>query len=162
MFKMPSYIKKIFIGSLASVVIASNYAKCVSLSIQECTIQPTINNSHPNEYTHGLYYYQSAVNLDWCVGTCNSFNELFSKVCVPNKTEDLIWSVFNMITGINESKTLTRYILCKCKCKFDDTKWNSNQKWNKDTCLWECKKHQIYEEYCIWNPSIFVIKMINI
>ena len=67
-----------------------------------------------------------------------------------------------MITEINESKTLTRYILCKCKCKFDDTKWNSNQKWNKDTCLWECKKHQIYEEDCIWNPSIFVIKMINI
>ena len=23
-----------------------------------------------------------------------------------------------MITGINESKTLTKYISCKCKCKF--------------------------------------------
>ena len=25
-----------------------------------------------------------------------------------------------MITGINESKTLTKHILCDCKCKFVD------------------------------------------
>ena len=24
-----------------------------------------------------------------------------------------------MTTGINESKTLTKHISCKCKCKFD-------------------------------------------
>ena len=33
---------------------------------------------------------------------------LSNKVCVPNKTEDLNLSVFNMITGINESKTLRK------------------------------------------------------
>ena len=32
------------------------------------------------------------------------------KVCVPKKTEDLNLSVFNIITGINESKTLTKHI----------------------------------------------------
>ena len=26
-----------------------------------------------------------------------------------------------MITGINESKRLTKYISCKCKCKFGET-----------------------------------------
>ena len=30
-----------------------------------------------------------------------------------------------MITGINESKALTKYILCKCKSKFDGRKCNS-------------------------------------
>ena len=35
-----------------------------------------------------------------------------------------------IITGINELKTLTKYISCKCKCKFDARKCNSNQKWN--------------------------------
>ena len=35
------------------------------------------------------------------------------------KIEDLNLSVFNTITGINESKTLTKHISCKCKCKFD-------------------------------------------
>ena len=36
-----------------------------------------------------------------------------------------------MITGINESKTLTKHVSCKCKCKFDGRKCNSNQKWNR-------------------------------
>ena len=38
------------------------------------------------------------------VGSCNTLNDLSKKVCVPNKTEDLSLSLFNMITGINESK----------------------------------------------------------
>ena len=38
-------------------------------------------------------------------------------VCVPNKTEDLNIHVYNIITGINESKALTRHTSCKCKCK---------------------------------------------
>ena len=32
-----------------------------------------------------------------------------------------------MTTGINESKTLTKHISCECKCKFDGTKFKSNQ-----------------------------------
>ena len=32
--------------------------------------------------------------------------------------QDLNLSVFNMITGINESKTLTWHISCECKCRF--------------------------------------------
>ena len=42
--------------------------------------------------------------------------------------------VFNMITKINPSKTLTTLISCKSKCKFDDIKFNSNQKWNNNKC----------------------------
>ena len=37
-----------------------------------------------------------------------------------------------MITGKNESKKLTKHISCKCECKFDSIKRNSNQKWNHD------------------------------
>ena len=83
--------------------------KCVSLSNQKCKIQPTLINLHPNEYTQGLRYYPFVVNLDRCVNRDrgNTLNELSNKVCVPNKTEDLNLSVFNMITEINESKTLT-------------------------------------------------------
>ena len=81
------------------------------------------------------------IKLDRCVGSCNILNHLSSKVCVPNKTEDLNLSVLNMITEINESKTLTKCIWyeCKCKCKFDGRKYNSNQKWNNNKCWCECK-----------------------
>ena len=66
--------------------------------------------------------------LNRCVGNCNTLNELSNKVCVTNKTEDLNLSMFNMITEINESKTLVKYVSCECKCKFDGRKCNSNQK----------------------------------
>ena len=39
---------------------------------------------------------------------------------VPSKPEGLNLSLFNMITGINELKTLTKHISYECKCKFDD------------------------------------------
>ena len=64
--------------------------------------QPSIINLHPNEYSQEFHYYPFAVKLDRCVGSCNTLNDLSNKVCVPNKTEDLNLSVFNMITGINE------------------------------------------------------------
>ena len=42
--------------------------------------------------------------------------------------------MFNLITGINELKTLTKHISRECKCKFDSRKYNLNQKWNNDKC----------------------------
>ena len=57
-----------------------------------------------------FHYYPFAVKLGRCVGSCNILNELSNKVYVPNKTEHLNLSVFNMITGINESKTLRKHI----------------------------------------------------
>ena len=120
-------IKEIFIGLLITIVNASNHTKFVSLSNQKCMIQPTLINFHPNEYSQELHYYSFAVKLDRCVKSCNNLNELSNKVCVPNKTEDLNLSMFNMITGINESRTLTKHISCKCNCRFDGRKCNSDQ-----------------------------------
>ena len=120
-------IKKIFIGLLSSIVNASNHTKCIFLSNGKCMIQPTLINLHPNEYSQEFHYYPFAVKLDRCVGSCNTLNDLSNKVCVPNKTEDLNLSVFNMITGINEPKTLTKHISCECKCKLDGRKCNSDQ-----------------------------------
>ena len=51
-----------------------------------------------------------------------------------------------MITGINESKTLTKDISCEYKCKLDQRKCNSNQWWNNNKCWCKCKKHHICEK----------------
>ena len=66
--------------------------------------------------------------------------------------QDLNLSVFNMITGINESKTLTWHISCECKCRFYGKKCNSNQWWNNDKCRCESKKIHICEKDYVWNP----------
>ena len=106
-------IKKMFIVLLSSIVNTSNHIKCVSLSNQKCEIQPTLINLHPNEYCQEFQYYPFLVKLDRCFGSCNTVIDLSNKVCIPNKTEKLNLTVFNMITGINESKTLTKCLSCE-------------------------------------------------
>ena len=68
-------------------------------------IQPTLTNLPPNEYSQEFHYYPFSVRLDRCSGCCNTLNGLSNNVCVPNNTEDSNLNVFNMIAGINESKT---------------------------------------------------------
>ena len=127
-------IRKMFTVLSSNIVNGSNHTKCVSLSNQKCITQPTLINLHPNEYSQEFHYYLFAVKLNRCVGSCNTLNDLYNKVCVPNKREDLNLSVFNIITGINESKTLTKHVSCKCKCRFDGRKCNSDQWWNNNKC----------------------------
>lgn len=70
------------------------------------------------------------VSLDICKGSCDTIDDLSSRICVPNKTEHVNPNVFNKITGIIDSKTLTKNFSCKCKSKVDSRKCSSNQKWN--------------------------------
>ena len=64
----------------------------------EMYLQPTLINLHLNEYSQEFQYYPFAVKLDSCVGSCNTFNGLSNKKCIPNKTEHLNLSVFNLNT----------------------------------------------------------------
>ena len=99
-----------FIGWSAGLFNTSNHIKCAFLSDQKCEIQPTLINIHLHEYSQELHYYLFTVKLDRCVGSCNTLNDSPNKICVPNKSEDSNLRVFDMITGINKSKTLT-YIM---------------------------------------------------
>ena len=49
--------------------------------------------------------------------------------------------LFNKITNKNEAKTLVKHITCDCKCKFNSTTCNSNQKWNNNKCQYECENY---------------------
>ena len=86
-----------------------------------------------------------------------------NKAYVPKRTEDLNLSMFNMITGTNESKTLTKHISCKCKCKFDGRKYNSNQSGITINVTVSAKniKYVKSEKYYAWNLHV-VAKMVNL
>ena len=113
-----------FIVILSNIVNGSNHTKCSSLNKPKRMIQPTLLKLHPNANSQEFHYYSFEVKIDRCVGSCNTLNDLSNKVCVTIKTEDLTPSMFNMITEMNESKTLTMLISGKCKCKFDERKCN--------------------------------------
>ena len=93
----------------------SNHTKCVSLNNQKS--KSTLINLHPNQCSQELHYYPIAVKLKNGFVSCNSLNVLCNKVWISNKTH-----VFNMITGKNKSKILTKDISCKNKCSFDKKK----------------------------------------
>ena len=76
--------------------------------------------------------------------------------------EDLNLSVFNIIAGINESKTLAKHISCKCKCRFDVIKCNSDQWRNNDKCRCDCKKRHVCEKIVFGILLHVVVKMENI
>ena len=155
-------IKKAFIellslsGSLASIVNASDHAKCLYLNNQQHITQPTLIKLHHNKYIQGLDSYPFAVNLDRRNESCNTLNDTSSRICVINKIKVVNLRIFKMITGINESKTLTKHISYKCICKFDTRKCSSNQKWNNDKCQCEYKNlaehHVCVKKVTFWNP----------
>ena len=111
---------------LTSIVSVSNHTKCIPLRNRKFMTQPAFINLHVREYSRDLHYCPFAFNLDRCTESCNTLDDLSSRVCAWNETEDLNVHVFNMITEINALKTLIKHISCKFKCKFDCKKCNSN------------------------------------
>ena len=132
MIKMFGFIKKMLLALLSSIVNVSTRTKRISLSNQKCKIQPTLINLHSNKFNQELQYDTFPVKLDRCGGSYNTLNDLSNKGSVSNKADELNLSVFNLITGINESEILTKHTSCGCKNKFDKRKCSSDQKWNND------------------------------
>ena len=119
--------------------------KCVSLNHEACMVRPTLIDLNPIE----LKYYPFMISLDKCNGSCNL---LSPKICVPKETKGINVKV-NMITNKNEAKAMTKQISCACKCKFNSTTYNLNQKWNNETCQCECKNYRKCKKDHSWNPS---------
>ena len=87
-----------------------------------------VKQSEMHDSTQDFCCYPFAIKLDRCVGSCNTLTDLSNKLCAPIKTEDLNLSILNMITGMNQSKTLIKkQISSEYKCKFDQRKCNSDQ-----------------------------------
>ena len=102
---------------------------CVSLNNIPCIVRPTLVDSNPIK----LNYYLFMISRDKCNISCNVVDDISTKMCVPNKTKDANIKIFNMITRINVAKTLVKHISFDCKCKFENTACNPNQKWNNET-----------------------------
>ena len=68
-----------------------------------------------------------------------------------------------MITGRNQSKTLTKHIPCRGKYKFNGRKCNLDQNWSNYKCQCECvnKKHIVCVKKIIFGILLsVVVKMV--
>ena len=111
-----------FSGSLAT--------QCAYLSNDPFMVRPTLIDINPVE----LNYYPFMISLDKCNGSFNAVDNLSTKICVASETKDINVKACNMITRINEVKTLVKHISCDFKCKFNSATFKSNQKSNTETC----------------------------
>ena len=96
-------------------------------------------------------YYPFMITLHDCSRSCNVVDDLSMNICVPSKTKDENIEVFNMITVLNEAKTLVKHFPCDCKCKLISTSCNSNQEWNNDKYQREGKKCRNCKNDYSWN-----------
>ena len=108
--------------------------KSISLNNESCLAKSSLIDA----LSQGLHQYPFMIGLDKCGGGCNTVHDLSSRVCVSNKTEDVNVNLFNMITGINESKAL-KYISCNYRRKFNGRESNVNQRGNNNNSRCECK-----------------------
>ena len=109
---------------------------------EPCMVRATLIDLNPIT----LKYYSLMVSQDKCSGSCNSGNDLSTKICVLSKTKDMNIKICNLITNRNKAKTLLKLISCDCKCKFNSITSNSNQKYNNKTCRYECKSHLTFKK----------------
>ena len=71
-------------------------------------------------------YYPFLISIAKCTGIGNV---LSLKVSVPKEIKDIYIKAFNVITNKNEA--MIKHV--SCKCKFNNTTYNSNEKWDNKT-----------------------------
>ena len=100
-----------------------------------------------------LNYYPFIINLDKYNRNCIAVDDLSPKICVPSKKKDVNVKLFNIITKINEAKTLIKHISCGWKCKFNSTTCNSDPKLNNEICQCKCRNYRTCTKDHSWNSN---------
>ena len=98
--------------------------KCVSMNNKQRIVRPMLICLNIDE----LHYYTFIISINRGDGSCNILKELFGRICLRSKVEDMSQK------GINESKAVAKHISCDCSFEFDGRECNSRQKCNNDKC----------------------------
>ena len=92
-----------------------------------------------------------------CCGTCNTIDDRYARACVPNKVKNMNAKVFNLMSGVNETRFLVQHEPCDSKYRLNESACNSKQEWNHNSCACECKELDDWGsckyDY-MWNPGM--------
>ena len=130
--------------------------ECVSVVNQNCMPRPKILNV--NEGIGEALFYPYNVLVNKCSGSCDTLDNLMSKICVPKIIKDVNMKVYNFLMRLNETRNVLWHESCKCVCRLNSSVCNSKQIWNSDTCRCDCNEDFAgiinCNKGCAWNPSI--------
>ena len=98
-YKMFGFIKKCFFTTMASFNLSNvNSLVCVLMNNQECKIRTEIINLNTNE----PMFYPYSIKINRCKGSCNTINNPYAKICVPDQIKNTNVKVFNLLSRTNE------------------------------------------------------------
>ena len=103
------FIKQIFISTMMCFSSLSNInpLECISIKNQECKVRPEIVDVSSND----PIFYPFSIKINKCSGNCNSINDPFAKICVPDIVKNLNVKVLNLMTLTNETRHKNGMIL---------------------------------------------------
>ena len=78
--KIFSFVKKVFFLGLTVISNITGALECISINNQECKARPEIVYVSSNN----PIFYPFSVKINRCSGNCNSINDPYAKICVPN------------------------------------------------------------------------------
>ena len=129
-----------------------NVNSLVSMNNQECKIRSEVINVNNNE----PMFYDYSITINKCKDSCNTINDTYAKLCVPDTIKNINVKVFNLVSKTNAKRRIEWHKTCKCKCRLDASVCNNKQRWNEDKCRCECKElidKGMHDKGFIWNPS---------
>ena len=94
-------VKQVFLALLSFIGFFAT--KYMSLNNKPCMTRLTMI-----EWNHIELNYPFMISVDRFFGNCNVADDLSMKICVPSETNDISIRLFDIVTRINETKTLVK------------------------------------------------------
>ena len=103
-----SFVKKVcFLGLTVLSSTITGALNCLSINNQKCKVRPEIVDVSSNNPT----FYPLSVKINRCSGNCNSINDPYAKICVPDVAKNLNVKLFNVMSKSNETRSIKRHKL---------------------------------------------------
>ena len=74
--------------------------ECMSMINQKCMLRPKIIDRNADEPV----FYAYSIKVNKCSGTCDSINNPFAKLCVPDAIKNVNVKVFDLMARINKMR----------------------------------------------------------
>ena len=97
------FIKKMFLAVMAFIDFNQsnvNSLECVSMYNQKCKIRSEIINLNTNK----LLFYPYSIKINKYKSSCNTINDPYAKICVPDNIKSTKVKVFNLTSRTNHIK----------------------------------------------------------
>ena len=91
---------------------------------EECKIRSEIIIVNTNE----PMFYPYSITISKCKGSCNSINDPYAKLYVPDTIKNINVKVFNLMSRTNETRHIEWHRTFKRKCRLDAIVCNNKQR----------------------------------